>query len=159
AAHLIAEVAAALGYAHALADEAGRPLEIVHRDVSPSKIMLGRDGQVKMVDFGIARVAARLRGEGTRTGELQSTLENHAPEQIEGGAFDGRSDLFALGVVAHECLTLRRVLRGKTELETLRLIRRAEVEAPSQLAAGIGPELDAVVLRLLARLPAERFGS
>ncbi len=159
ACHLVGEVAAALAYAHALDDDGGRPLEIVHRDVSPSNIMIGHDGRVKLVDFGIAKAAAHIRDDRTRTGVIKGKLSYMSPEQVDGRPVDGRTDLFALGLVFHECLTLEQVLRGDNELATVQRIRRLEVPAPSQLAPGITRELDEIVLRMLARAPEERYAT
>jgi serine/threonine protein kinase len=157
ACHVINELAGALGYAHALADGEGRRLEIVHRDVSPSNIMLGALGTVKLLDFGIAKAAAHLRDEHTTTGTLKGKLGYMSPEQAEGLAVDSRSDLFALGVVFWELLTQRRLFAGNSDLEQLRMVREAKVEPPSRVVSGIDPAVDAVVLKLLARLPDQRY--
>jgi serine/threonine protein kinase len=155
------ELASALGYAHTLKDADGRALEIVHRDVSPSNVMLTRFGDVKLLDFGIARAAAhaRVRADKTRTGTLKGKVSYMAPEQAEGLAVDGRTDLFALGIVLYECLTLDRLFRGEDEFETLRLVREARVFPPSSRCPDVDPDLDAIVLKLLAREPAARFQS
>ncbi len=159
ACHVIGEVAAALAYAHALRDREGRSLEIVHRDVSPSNLMLSWNGAVKLVDFGIAKAVAHLRDEETRSGVLKGKLSYMSPEQANGRPIDRRADIFALGLVFYECLTLQRALRGQTDLETLRLIQRAEIPVPSTHVAEIPPEIDHIVRRMLARTPEERFAS
>src|SRR5262249_57082216 len=94
--YVAAELALALGHAHAMRDQAGRPLEIVHRDVSPSNVMLGRSGTVKLLDFGIARAASHTRDHITRTGTLKGKFAYMSPEQAEGLPIDHRSELFAL---------------------------------------------------------------
>jgi serine/threonine-protein kinase len=157
ACRIVGEVAAALAYAHQLTDPSGRPLEIVHRDVSPSNIMIARSGAVKLVDFGVAKAAAHIQDERTRTGVLKGKLSYMSPEQSEGLPLDRRSDIFALGIVFHECLTLERVLRGENELETLRLIRQADVLPPSHFVPRLPRELDEIVMRMLARAPADRY--
>ncbi len=159
--HIVSEVAAALAYAHALTDEDDRPLEIVHRDVSPSNIMVTKQGSVKLLDFGIARAAECVRDERTRTGTgtLKGKISYMAPEQADGLGTDRRSDIFALGVVFYECLTLRRLFKSDNELTTLRLVREANVRPPSELAPDIGADIDAVVRQMLTRDPAERYGS
>jgi serine/threonine-protein kinase len=157
ACHVVQRVAAALAYAHDLRDESDRPLQIVHRDVSPSNIMIAKTGDVKLLDFGIAKAADHLVDEKTRTGTLRGKLSYLAPEQVETAPADRRSDIFALGVVAFEALTGRRLFRGKTDLETLSLVRRAVVPPPSTVRPGIDRDLDELVLRMLARDPEERY--
>jgi serine/threonine-protein kinase len=156
---LTAELAGALAYAHALKDEAGRPLDIVHRDVSPSNIRVTPLGAVKLLDFGIARFASHLRDERTLTGTgtLKGKISYMAPEQAEGLPVDRRADVFALGIVLHECLTLERLFRGGDDFETLRLVREAKVHPPSAVRPELDAELDAVVLRMLARSVEARY--
>jgi serine/threonine protein kinase len=149
------EVARALAYAHAVSDDDGKPLAIVHRDVSPSNIMLGYDGQVRLCDFGIAK-ALGVHVERSRTGGLKGKLSYMAPEVFDGAPFDQRSDLFAVGVVMHEILTGRRLFRSDDELETMALVRACNVPPPSQTNPAIPPQLERVVLRALARDPAAR---
>jgi len=148
------ELAGALAYAHARTDEAGRPCDIVHRDVSPANIMVTPLGAVKLLDFGIAKAADSLRDVETRTGTLKGKVAYMSPEQAEGEPVDRRSDVFALGVVLHEMLTLRRLFRADDDLATLKLVRECAVAPP-----GVDVELDAIVLRMLARARDDRFGS
>jgi eukaryotic-like serine/threonine-protein kinase len=157
ACHVLAEVGRALAYAHALTDADGRPLQIVHRDISPSNIMLTALGEVKLLDFGIAKAADHVRDEHTTTGTLKGKISYLSPEQADGLPVDSRTDIFALGIVFHECLTQHRLFRGQSDFETMRLIREARVAPPSTVAPGIPPELDQVVLRMLAREPADRY--
>jgi serine/threonine protein kinase len=157
--YIAQKVAAALSYAHALADREGRPLEIVHRDVSPGNIMVTYDGQVKLLDFGVAKAAEHVRDDHTRTGTLKGKINYLSPEQAEGLAIDGRSDLFALGIVLHEALTLKRLFRGSSDLVTLRLVRQCEVSPPSHVRPDVPPELDTIVLRMLARDRGQRFAT
>jgi serine/threonine-protein kinase len=159
ACHIVGEMANALAYAHALKDGQGRPLEIVHRDVSPSNIMVSRQGEAKLLDFGIAKAAHHARDEVTVTGVLKGKISYLSPEQAEGLPLDRRSDIFSLGIVFHECLTMRRLFRGQSDLETLRLVREARALPPSTLAPGIPPELDAIVLKMLARDPNGRYST
>ena len=158
-AYVAYELARALAYAHALCDDAGNPLEIVHRDVSPSNVMLSEEGGVKLLDFGIAKATSRVRDEHTRTGTLKGKLGYMSPEQAEGHPIDRRSDIFALGVVAYELLTLRRLFKGENDLATLRLIRETRVTAPSKIAGAGDAELDSILLKMLARAPGDRFQS
>jgi serine/threonine-protein kinase len=161
ACYIASELASALSYAHGLADGNGRPLEIVHRDVNPSNLMLTKQGSVKLLDFGIARAAAhaRVRSEKTRTGTLKGKISYMAPEQAEGLVVDRRADLFALGIVLYECLTLDRLFRGEDEFETLRRVREAKVFPPSSVRPDVDPDLDAVVLKLLQRSPDARYAT
>jgi tRNA A-37 threonylcarbamoyl transferase component Bud32 len=159
ACHLVAEVAAGLAYAHALTDDKGRPLEIVHRDVSPQNIMLSRQGEVKLLDFGIAKSAAFAREAVTQLGVLKGKMGYLSPEQAHALPVDRRSDIFTLGIVFHECLTMRRLFHGASRAETVQQIRKANVVAPSALRSDVPPELDALVLKMMARDPAERFAS
>jgi serine/threonine-protein kinase len=148
------ELAVVLGYAHAMRDDAGRPLEIVHRDVSPSNVMLGRAGTVKLLDFGIARAAGHMRDHETRSGTLKGKFGYMSPEQAEGLPIDHRSDLFSLGVLTWEALTQRRLFWAPDDMQTLRLVREAKV-APT----GIDAQLDAVLLKMLARDREARWSS
>jgi serine/threonine protein kinase/TolB-like protein len=152
-----AELGRALGYAHALTDEDKRPLEVVHRDVSPSNVMVTRSGAVKLLDFGIAKMKHQITDEKTRSGTLKGKIGYMSPEQAEGEPVDGRSDLFSLGIVLWECLTLERLFRGDDDLETLRKVREANVAAPSSVRPDVPPELDAAVLKLLARARDARY--
>src|SRR5881394_3408460 len=121
AAHTVREVCLALAYAHALADEDGHRLRIIHRDVSPSNVMLGYDGSVKLLDFGVAKALSQSE-ELTRTGALKGKVGYMSPEAIEGEAeLDGRTDIFAAGVVLYEMLTGRRLFRGHDDLKTIAL--------------------------------------
>jgi tRNA A-37 threonylcarbamoyl transferase component Bud32 len=155
--HIVAELASALAYAHDLRDNEGRPLSIVHRDVTPSNVMVTRQGGVKLLDFGVAKAAEHVRDERTRTGTLKGKVNYLSPESADGLAVDRRTDIFALGIVLHECLTLKRLFKADGDLQTLRLIREAKVAPPSTLCPDVGPELDRVVLKMLARDPDARY--
>ncbi len=145
------EVAHALAYLHGLADDDGRPLGLVHRDVSPANVMLSRTGEVKLGDFGIAK-ATHLE-DITRDGVRRGKHGYMSPEQVTGAPLTGASDLFSLGVTLYECLTGRRPFDGEGPLETLERIR--EARAPDTSALDV--DLSALVLRCLAKSPRERF--
>lgn len=152
---IIAEAAAGLHYAHQARDPQGQPLRLVHRDVSPQNILVGFDGGVKVIDFGVAKAAGSASH--TATGVLKGKYPYMSPEQANGMPVDARSDLFALGVVLWELLTNRRLFKGESDLMTLRLVRDCQVPPPSQLNPKLPPGLDALVLKALAPTPEGRF--
>jgi hypothetical protein len=150
AAYIARETARGLAHAHEHTDEAGAIKPIVHRDVSPQNIMLSYDGQVKLVDFGIAKALDTMKEE-TRTGALKGKFAYMAPEQVGGHSPGPQSDIFAAGVVLHEMLTGRRLFKGASDYETLQKVQNMAVPAPSTVTASVSPELDAIVLQALAR--------
>jgi eukaryotic-like serine/threonine-protein kinase len=152
---LLLQLCDALDYAHHKVDDAGHPMGLVHRDVSPSNVLVTHAGQVKVIDFGIARAqSAQLR---TQTGRVKGKLAYMAPEALAGKDLDARSDLFAAGVIAHELLTARPLFGSKNEYQTLMKVQRGEVMPPSTFNQACPPELDAIVLRALARDTDDRF--
>src|SRR5262245_10883452 len=146
AAFIAQQVALALGYAHTLRGSNGQPLGIVHRDVTPSNIMLLHAGGVKVLDFGIAKATAAAESFRT-SGKVKGKFSYLAPEQARSEEVDARADLFTLGVTLWEMLTGRRLFADANELETLRNVLQKPVPAPSTLRPGIPPELDRVVLK------------
>ena len=142
------QIAAALAYVHQLTDERGRPLGLVHRDVSPTNVLVSRTGEVKLSDFGIAKATA----EGDRTwGRVRKGKYAYmAPEQISGEGLTAAADLFALGVTLHECLLGRRPFDGEGPLELMESIRRAELDADHDFGE-LEPDLVALLRRSLAR--------
>ncbi len=149
------EVASGLDYAHRSTDPSGRPLKLVHRDVSPHNILLGFDGSVKLIDFGVAKAANKAVH--TATGVLKGKFPYMSPEQAEGKRIDRRADVFALGIVLWEMLTGRYLFRGKSDAATLKAVKACQVRPPSELNVRAPKDLDAIVLRALARQPQERF--
>ena len=153
AAYLIAEVAKGLHYAHERKDEGGAPLEIVHRDVSPQNVLVSFEGAVKVADFGIA-TANLFREE---PGVLKGKTAYMSPEQARAEKADRRTDIYSLGVVFHELLT-GRPLHGAAEgQELLDAVRTGNVEPPSTFARDVPTELEAIVMRALAKGAADRF--
>ncbi|HEY2747435.1 MAG TPA: serine/threonine-protein kinase [Polyangia bacterium] len=152
-------VCRALAYVHALAGDDGAPLHLIHRDVSLSNVMLGFDGSVKLLDFGVAKALADELTMRTKAGVLKGKWAYLAPEQIEGDAVDQRADLFALGIVLWETLTGRRLFKAPSGLQTLERVRAAWVLPPSTINPAVPPALDAIVMKALAKAPAERWQS
>ena len=150
-------VASALDYAHKLCGPDGKPLEIVHRDVSLSNIMIGYQGGVKLIDFGIAKSANRATK--TVAGTLKGKFGYLSPEQILRRPVDHRTDVFALGIVLYELTTMERAFLGSSELVTLERITRGEYTAPSKHVAAFPQALEAIIEQALAIDPDERFQS
>jgi len=147
----------ALGYAHDFVDAEGKRRQIIHRDVSPSNVMLCRDGMVKLLDFGVAKVAGQFDSEVTQS--FRGKYAYMAPEQVNRQAIDRRVDVFAAGIVLHEMLTGKRLFAAPSELETLERVAQAQVIAPSVDNAEVPRKLDALVKKALALNPADRFSS
>jgi serine/threonine protein kinase len=147
-AEVVACAALGLHAAHTVEAE-GRELGIVHQDVSPANVLVGYDGSVKVIDFGVARILSR--GEDSSTQTIRGKFGYMSPEQIRGFSLDHRSDLFSLGVVFWEALTLCRLYQAKDEFEVARLVINEEPVSPSEIRQGIDPALDRIVLRCLAK--------
>jgi serine/threonine-protein kinase len=146
---------AGLHAAHEATDEAGRPLDVVHRDISPQNIMVGVDGAARVLDFGVAKAVGRLQT--TREGEIKGKTAYMAPEQLSGRPVDRRADVYGMAVVLWETLASHRLFIANTPSEVLMQVLTATVKPPSAYAPDVPPELDAIVLRGLSRDPAERF--
>jgi serine/threonine-protein kinase len=151
------DACAGLRAAHELTDASGKPLHIVHRDVSPQNLLVGVDGVARLADFGIAKSAQQ--GASTTTGALKGKLAYMAPEYVDGKPPDQRSDVFGLGVVIWEALANRRLFRGETEVDTLKRVLDARVPPLSSVAPWASAELDPVLAAALAKDPNERFSS
>lgn len=158
AAFIAQQVAGCLAYAHSLADPDGRCLDIIHRDVSPSNVMCLRAGGVKLLDFGIAKSIDEI-AEHTDQGGFKGKLAYLAPERVKSEPFDGRSDLYSLGVVLWEMLTCRRLFRGDSQVATFKNVLEMPIAPPSSRRPEVPASLDAVVMRALERDPAKRYAS
>jgi len=156
AVYIAARIAEGLHFAHTLADPDGRPLNIVNRDVSPSNVRLSYDGDVKLLDFGIAQALMKFTSE---IGILKGKFSYMSPEQIRGMPLDARTDIFSAGIILHEMLTTEKLFRGDTEFALMEKVRKAEVPPPSNFNRRVTPELDAISLKALARDVADRYQS
>jgi hypothetical protein len=152
--NILGQICDALDYAHNLRDETGQPLGIIHRDVSPSNIIISRDGVLKLIDFGIAKASAA--GMQTMSGTVKGKFAYMAPEYIA-GSIDSRADLFAVGVIAHELLTASPLFAGADDGETVFRLRNLEIPRPSAKNPRVPPEIDDLVMTALARDPERRW--
>ena len=152
---VIMDACSGLDYAHKKTDTAGKPLGIVHRDISPQNLLVTFEGAVKIVDFGIAKAADQATV--TRSGVLKGKYSYMSPEQASGKKVDCRSDIFALGVVLHELLTGQRLFKRANDIQTLHAVTECEVSPPSYFNPGVPPELDEISLKALAKDPADRY--
>jgi serine/threonine-protein kinase len=155
--HIIAEVCKGLHCAHYAKDMHGRALNIIHRDVSPSNIIISSDGHVKVMDFGVAK--ARNQESGGSRHVLRGKLGYMSPEQVRAEEVDKRSDIFSLGIVFFEALTLKRLFLGKTDLETLINIRDANIEKKLLKHAWIPDSLKDILRKALAPNRDDRYAT
>lgn len=153
------EIATGLDYAHWKTDQIGEPLGIVHRDVSPSNVMISEDGAVKLVDFGVARAIRKRRQ--TSTNAIIGKLPYLSPEQAEGDdTIDYRSDIFSLGLVLYELICGQPAYQAGGDLDWLgELARKAEIVPPSVVRDGIPLDLEQTIMRALERRPEDRYAS
>ena len=152
---IVAGAAAGLHHAHDRKGMDGVHLGIVHRDVSPSNLMVSYEGTVKVVDFGVAKAAHRSTE--TQSGTVKGKICYMSPEQCRGGQIDRRSDLFSLGIVMWEMLTTERLFRRASDFENMQAIVNDQVPPPSALRPEVPPEIDHIVMRLLAKNPDDRY--
>ncbi|MCA9664020.1 MAG: serine/threonine protein kinase [Myxococcales bacterium] len=150
------EVCKGLGYAHDMrSPDDDEPLGIVHRDVSPPNILISRNGEIKLADFGLAKAASQI--ETTDPGVVKGKFSYLSPEAASGQEVDWRADIFACGIILFELLTGRRLFYGETDYQTVELVRQARVPSLTALNSDIPDELDQVVRRALARRKEDRF--
>jgi serine/threonine protein kinase len=152
---ILAELATGLDAAHDARDGEGTPLNLVHRDVSPSNVLLGIHGEIKVADFGVAK--ARSRSYHTVSGSLKGKAPYMAPEQILGEPIDRRADVFSLGVLLFELTTRTRLYSAHANTVAMKQIIDGTVPDPAERRPGYPPELTAIVRRALARQPDERY--
>jgi serine/threonine-protein kinase len=154
---ILSDVLHGLQAAHEATDARGEALHVVHRDVAPSNVLVGRDGIAKISDFGVAKARGRLAS--TRNGEVKGHLSYMAPEQLVGDAIDARADVFGAGVVLWEALTGRRLFHGENEAQVVYALLERTIAPPRTVAPELPVAIDAVVMRALSREAAARFPS
>ncbi|XXF76811.1 serine/threonine-protein kinase [Myxococcaceae bacterium GXIMD 01537] len=154
---IIADAAAALDAAHHARSPSGRKLSLIHRDVSPQNVLVGFNGSVKLIDFGVAKAAGKIST--TVAGTIKGKHAYMSPEQARGEELDCRSDVFGLGTVLHELLTSGRLFKRESELATLQAVAGAKIPKPSELVSSVPRALDAIVLKALARKREDRFAT
>jgi len=151
------EICRALACVHELRDDKGRPLGAIHRDVTPSNVVLTPAGEVKLLDFGVATFKDALQA--TKSGTVKGKPAYLAPEQLEGKSIDGRVDVFALGIVMHEMLTLQHLFAGDSDLGTVKQIMEMDIPRPSAGRGDVPDALEQIVMRALERDRAKRFAT
>ncbi|MDP1827220.1 MAG: protein kinase [Archangium sp.] len=153
--YAIAQCCEGLDYAHRAKDRQGRDMSIVHRDVSPQNALVSYDGEVKVIDFGIAKAAGKATK--TQAGILKGKFGYMSPEQIRGLPLDGRSDIFAIGVCLYEMLTGERLFVGDSDFSVLEKVRKVEVLPPSHFNRKIPDQLEKIVMKSLAKDVDDRY--
>ncbi|HET7499937.1 MAG TPA: serine/threonine-protein kinase [Kofleriaceae bacterium] len=154
--YIITHVCTALHYAHEKKDLEGRALHIIHRDVSPSNVLISHDGAIKVCDFGIAKAHNR-KSEDTQSGVLKGKFSYMSPEQCQSQPIDRRSDVFSIGILLYELTTLSKLFRGGSDYALLRKIIDGPIPPPSTRVSGYPRELEAIVMKALAKSPADRY--
>jgi serine/threonine protein kinase len=155
---IVTNSAAALHFAHEHRGPDRKPLGLVHRDVSPANILVGYDGNVKVVDFGIAKATQQHAAhEDTRSGVMKGKVAYMSPEQCVGEAVDRRSDIYCLGIVLYELVTVRRLFKGANDFLTMSAIASGVIPRPSEFRPDIPPALEAIIMKALGYRPEDRF--
>ncbi len=155
--YIVSEVLNGLDYAHRKRDQTGKALNLVHRDVSPQNVLISQAGEVKLVDFGIAKTS--LRGEGTEVGIIKGKYYYMSPEQAWADPMDRRSDIFSTGIVLYEMLTGRMLYNAQSIPELISKVREAEIVPPDTLRPEVPAALSKIVMKALEREPKARFQS
>src|SRR5450432_3580966 len=155
ACYMVMQVCEGLDYAHNKRDGQGRELHLVHRDISPQNVLVGFEGEIKLIDFGIAKAAGKASK--TQAGILKGKFGYMSPEQVRGLPIDRRSDIFSVGIVLYELLTNERLFVGESDFSTLEKVRNVEIMPPSSYNKKIPSELERIVLKVLAKDPEDRY--
>ncbi len=154
--YIIMKVAEALDYAHRKVDEKGKPLNIVHRDVSPQNILISYEGEIKLVDFGVAK--ASIRAHHTVAGSLKGKLLYMSPEQAKGAkTLDGRSDIFSLGTVYYELVTGEKAFLAQSEAEVLDRVKKGKFKPPRAIRPDLPAEVERIILKAMEPDPSRRY--
>lgn len=154
AVYIVSEICKGLDYAHRKTDMEGQPLNLVHRDVSPQNILISYEGEVKIVDFGIAKAAMNISH--TMAGILKGKIAYMSPEQALGKSIDHRTDIFSVGILLYECLTGEKLFTGESQFEVLKKIRSTKIDL-ARLPVSIPKPLQIILARALAYFPKDRF--
>ncbi|KJR40096.1 serine/threonine protein kinase [Candidatus Magnetoovum chiemensis] len=152
--YIISRVCEALDYAHNLKGLYGDPLNIIHRDITPHNIFITYEGQVKIIDFGIAKAATK--SSQTQTGFVKGKVAYMSPEQARGAKIDHRSDLFSLSLVLYEIVTGKRMFIGDNTLEILKKVQNFEYKHTEEIVSGVNPEVSKILKRALSKDPDDR---
>ncbi|WP_437629448.1 serine/threonine protein kinase [Sorangium sp. So ce854] len=154
---ITAKLCEGLTYAHELKAADGHPLQIVHRDMSPPNVLITKYGEVKIVDFGLAKATSQL--EKSEAGIIKGKFSYLSPEAAQGLEVDHRTDIFAAGAILWEMLAGKRLFLGDTDYQTVKLVQQAQIPPLSGINKAVPPELDRIIARSLAREPDDRYGS
>ncbi|MCA9521281.1 MAG: serine/threonine protein kinase [Myxococcales bacterium] len=154
---IIMEVCKGLAYAHEKKDQQGRPIGVVHRDISPPNVLISRSGEVKITDFGLAKATTQV--EFTDPGVVKGKFSYLSPEAAEGQPVDHRTDIFAAGILLYEIIANRRLFLGKSDYHTVELIRQAKVPSLRKYNSEVDEELEAIVMTALTKEPSQRSQS
>jgi len=155
AVYIAVKICEGLSYAHELTDESGKSLAIIHRDMSPPNVLITKYGEVKIVDFGLAKASTQL--EKSEPGIIKGKFSYLSPEAATGQDVDIRTDLFAVGVILWEMLAGRKLFQGESDFETVRLVQKAEIPPIDQFHPNVNATLRAIIAKGLARDPAHRY--
>jgi serine/threonine-protein kinase len=156
--YIMMEVCKGLAYAHDLPNpETGRPLGIVHRDISPANVLISRNGEIKLADFGLAKAASQV--EATDPGVVKGKMSYLSPEAARGENVDQRADIFAVGILLYEALTSKRLFYGESDYQTVEMVRSAKIPPIGQQNPEVEPEFEEICRKALARRVEDRFQS